>query len=320
MQIAGAWVYRCFDKGQQGIQRSDDGGLSSESSDEEEDDVDEPSDYTTAASSPLILIPPTPSEEKAAITRIQTSAPKPILTSRPLFRETWVHHHPRACWGEQDANAASHCYAGPYYGQVQRLHFEDEVQARVVEVNSSSLMASTPSTSTPSTPSATTPPSLKLDVGTASKVKKKKRFRKKKTHEEYHFGASNDIVGIVMLEIHGADDLPRLENMTRTGWDMDSCVIRHSLNPVWDEKLLFHVRRYETAFKVQLSILDWDKYSSNDHVGDLIEGAPQLDPNTGLYATIGAEGHPMKEYKLPLATEKDVAREARHKPVITVKY
>lgn len=28
----------------------------------------------------------------------------------------------------------------------------------------------------------------------------------------------------------------------------------------------------------------------------------------------------MKEYKLPLATEKDVAWEARHKPFITVKY
>ncbi|KAF9486943.1 C2-domain-containing protein [Pleurotus eryngii] len=195
-------------------------------------------------------------------------------------------------------------------------------------VASSSATASTASTSTPSTSSATTPSSSNLDVGAAS-TGKKKRFGKNLTHGEYHF----DIVGIVMLEIHGADDLPRLKNMTRTGWDMDpfvvisfgkkvfrTRVIRHSLNPVGDEKLLFHVRRYETALKVQLSILDWDKYSSNDHVGDLIEGAPQPDPNTGLYATIGAEGHPMKEYKLPLAPEKDVAREARHKPVITVNH
>jgi hypothetical protein len=35
-----------------------------------------------------------------------------------------------------------------------------------------------------------------------------------------------------------------------------------------DEKLLFHVRAYECAFKVQLTILAWDKLSSNDHVGD----------------------------------------------------
>jgi phosphatidylserine decarboxylase len=37
-----------------------------------------------------------------------------------------------------------------------------------------------------------------------------------------------------------------------------ACVIRYSLNPTWDEKLLFHVRAYESAFKVQLTVLDWD--------------------------------------------------------------
>ena len=68
--------------------------------------------------------------------------------------------------------------------------------------------------------------------------------------------------------------------VTRTGWDMDpfvvisfgkkvfrTRVIRHSLNPVFDEKLLFHVRRYETSFNMQLTVLDWDKLSSNDHIG-----------------------------------------------------
>jgi Ca2+-dependent lipid-binding protein len=33
-------------------------------------------------------------------------------------------------------------------------------------------------------------------------------------------------------------------------------VIRHSLNPLWDEKFPFHVRTYESAFKVQLTVLD----------------------------------------------------------------
>lgn len=36
-------------------------------------------------------------------------------------------------------------------------------------------------------------------------------------------------------------------------------VIRHSLNPTWDEKLLFHVRRHESTFTVQFAVLDWDK-------------------------------------------------------------
>ena len=108
-------------------------------------------------------------------------------------------------------------------------------------------------------------------------------------------------------------------------------VIRHSRSPVWDEKLLFHVRRYETAFRIQLTVLDWDKLSSNDHVGDagldlkeLIEGAPQPDPVTGLYKLDGTEGtnaqeEGMKEFSRPLVTEKGVPWEAKHSPVIRFK-
>jgi hypothetical protein len=40
-------------------------------------------------------------------------------------------------------------------------------------------------------------------------------------------------------------------------------IILHSLNPIWDEKLFFHVREYESTFKVQLTVLDWDKLSNN---------------------------------------------------------
>jgi phosphatidylserine decarboxylase len=100
-------------------------------------------------------------------------------------------------------------------------------------------------------------------------------------------------------------------------------VIRHSLNPTWDEKLLFHVRRYETPFKVQLTVLDWDKLSSNDHVGDarfdvseLVKDAPQPDPRTGLYGEDGDGSHPMKEFRLPLVTAKGVSWEAKHNPVL----
>lgn len=124
--------------------------------------------------------------------------------------------------------------------------------------------------------------------------------------------------------------------VTRTGWDMDpfvvisfgkkvfrTRVIRHSRSPVWDEKLLFHVRRYEASFNVQLAILDWDKLSSNDHIGDasfnvkeLIDAAPQPGPS-GLYAADENGDHPMKEYKLPLVTAKEVPWETKHNPTIT---
>jgi phosphatidylserine decarboxylase len=102
-------------------------------------------------------------------------------------------------------------------------------------------------------------------------------------------------------------------------------VIRHSLNPSWDEKLLFHVRSYETSFNIQLTIFDWDKISSNDHIADysfnvkeLLEAAPQPGPN-GLYPFDEIEEHPMKEYKVPLVAAKDVPWDAKHTPMISFK-
>jgi Ca2+-dependent lipid-binding protein, contains C2 domain len=104
-------------------------------------------------------------------------------------------------------------------------------------------------------------------------------------------------------------------------------VIRHSRNPVWDEKLLFHVRSYETAFKIQLTVLDWDKLSSNGYIGDasfdvkeLLDCAPQRDVGTGLYAADEDGDHPMKEFKVGLSTAKEMPWEAKHNPVITFRW
>ena len=111
-------------------------------------------------------------------------------------------------------------------------------------------------------------------------------------------------------------------------------VIRHSRNPVWEEKLLFHVRKYETSYKVLLTVLDWDKLSSNDHIGDvaldvkeLIENAPQPDPQTGLYKLNEGEDlgdekgeQGMTQFNLPLSTAKEMPWEAKHNPVIRFKW
>ena len=125
--------------------------------------------------------------------------------------------------------------------------------------------------------------------------------------------------------------------VTRTGWDMDpfvvvsfgkkvfrTRVIRHSLNLQWDEKMLFHVRRYETTFKVQLAVLNWDMLSSNDHVGDvsfdvakLVTDAPKKDERTGLYPAEEDEVRGMADFTLPLSTAKEMPWEAKHNPTIT---
>ncbi|KAA1476264.1 hypothetical protein DENSPDRAFT_884196 [Dentipellis sp. KUC8613] len=208
-----------------------------------------------------------------------------------------------------------------------------------------SASASASGSSTPSAVSS--PPVLTTHSRSASTgastptATRKKRLRKSwgagNKKGDFDFNAANDIVGIVMLEIHGATDLPKLRNMTRTGWDMDpfvvisfgkkvfrTRVVRHSLNPVWDEKLLFHVRRYETAFKAQLTVLDWDKLSSNDHVGDasfevaqLSANVPKKDPQTGLYPKEDDNTRSFQEFTVPLRTAKEMPWESKHHPTIT---
>ncbi|PWZ02399.1 hypothetical protein BCV70DRAFT_156823 [Testicularia cyperi] len=157
---------------------------------------------------------------------------------------------------------------------------------------------------------------------------KKRGGRAARKKGEFAFKAElgMDIVGIVMMEVKGASNLPRWSNATRTGFDMDPFTIisfgqkifrtrvaRHTLNPVWNEKLLFHVRRHETNFQTKFLIYDWDRMSSNDYVGgaqvavaDLVDAAPKPDPKTGLYSPEQAGVDNMKQFDLPLSRiEKD---------------
>jgi len=67
-------------------------------------------------------------------------------------------------------------------------------------------------------------------------------------------------------------------------------VIRHNLNPVFDEKMIFQVMRHEQNFSLSFSVVDRDKLSGNDFIGTttlplptIIQGAPDPDPETGLY-------------------------------------
>lgn len=156
-----------------------------------------------------------------------------------------------------------------------------------------------------------------LDSNTTRK--KRRRLRKGRQRKPFHFktSSSKDVIGVVFLEIDSAQDLPRERNMTKTGFDMDPFVItsfskksfrtrvvRHSLNPVFRDKLLLQVHRHEDQFSLKFTIVDRDKLSGNDLVGDcemqiqeLIESGPQADDD-GLYSLKKPEPVERKKFKL----------------------
>lgn len=88
------------------------------------------------------------------------------------------------------------------------------------------------------------------------------------TKIDYSFSGHRDVAGIVLLEIKGARELPRQKTFVKAGgWDMDpfvvvtygkktfrTRVVRHSLDPVWGEKIMFHVRKadLESNNKIQV--------------------------------------------------------------------
>lgn len=130
------------------------------------------------------------------------------------------------------------------------------------------------------------------------------RRRKRKGGNLYEFNNStSDVVGVIYLEIQNITDLPPEPNSVRTSFDMDPFVVaslgkktyrtkrvRHSLNPVYNEKMIFQIQSHEQSYSFSFTVIDHDKYSSNDFVADcnlpvreLIDKAPQADHRTGLY-------------------------------------
>ncbi|KAI9283661.1 phosphatidylserine decarboxylase-domain-containing protein [Umbelopsis sp. AD052] len=114
-------------------------------------------------------------------------------------------------------------------------------------------------------------------LGTDRK-KKKLRRRRRRGNSVVKFYAP-DVMGVMFVEVSNAKDLPPERNVIRTGFDMDPFVvlsfgrhtfrtraIRHNLNPVWNEKLFFHVRHSELKYNLKFAIYDKDKFSGNDFV------------------------------------------------------
>ncbi|KAL6451374.1 PSD2 Phosphatidylserine decarboxylase proenzyme 2 [Candida maltosa Xu316] len=116
---------------------------------------------------------------------------------------------------------------------------------------------------------------------------KKSRFRSKiirkiKEDSDKFEMASRQVLGVVFIEIVSVDDLPPCKNFTRTSFDMDPFVVvsfgkrtfrtgwkRHTLNPVFNERIAFEILPHENNFSIQFLVLDKDHFSFHDDVAHI---------------------------------------------------
>lgn len=182
------------------------------------------------------------------------------------------------------------------------------------------------------TPSGT--PDEKQRQKRRRKIKKLKRKSKLKAYE---FSNMSDVAGVLFLEINRITDLPPEKNLTRTTFDMDpfvvtslgrktyrTKVVRHNLDPVYDEKLVFQVQKHEVNYSLNFAVVDRDKFSGNDFVGttnfpvEKVKAlSPEADPETGLYklpdadrvAPAGDSDHERKK-RFRVSLSRNQSREA----------
>ncbi|KAI9442029.1 hypothetical protein BJY52DRAFT_1194882 [Lactarius psammicola] len=226
----------------------------------------------------------------------------PIYASRDMNANTYLGEYslPIDHWFKETAFAFN-----DRKNKVHRFTIEDQTKDFNLPLPSALFR----SASLPSRPASTARGTMLIKVGFAHPPNSSGLLDLRKTYNalmDIVLGPAvtdKDHTGVVLLEIRGAKDLPKRPNMTRTGWDMDpfvqvsigeevKCtrVIRHSLNPVWDEQLLFHVHERDLSLPMRLSVFDWDRFMSNGLVGCaeisiaiFVERAAKKDLNTGLH-------------------------------------
>ncbi|KAI9145186.1 phosphatidylserine decarboxylase-domain-containing protein [Paraphysoderma sedebokerense] len=86
------------------------------------------------------------------------------------------------------------------------------------------------------------------------------------------------IIGAIVVDVVGATDLPY--EKSPTSFDMDAFVIlsfnkavyrtrviRHNLNPIWNEKIVLPVPASAVKYPLLFSVYDNDRFTGNDYVG-----------------------------------------------------
>ncbi|KAL4992646.1 phosphatidylserine decarboxylase-domain-containing protein [Aspergillus falconensis] len=168
------------------------------------------------------------------------------------------------------------------------------------------------------------------------RLRLKRLKRKSLAARAYQFsGLGNGVQGIVFMEIVKVTDLPPERNVTRTSFDMDpfvvtslgrktlrTPVIRHNLNPVYNEKMVFQVMKHEQLYTMSFTVMDRDKFSGNDFVASagfplqtLIQAGPDIDPDTGLYQFSEEDMRPFakSDAKIsPVPSSSNLSRSSKH--------
>ncbi|CAG8434726.1 9000_t:CDS:10 [Scutellospora calospora] len=147
---------------------------------------------------------------------------------------------------------------------------------------------------------------------------------------------ASEVLGLAFIEVVRAIDLPAEKNVTGLDIDMDpfvvisfakntfrTRVIKHSLDPVWNEKIHFPVKTIETDFIIKFSVYDWDKISTNDLVASKILPIKELmdlaHKNTSKLELQNI-GDGMEEKEIPLEVYGKFANICKSKLVVRLKF
>ena len=102
-------------------------------------------------------------------------------------------------------------------------------------------------------------------------------------------------------------------------------VIPHNLNPIFEEKLVFQVSRYEKSYSLNFAVIDRDKLSGNDFVGTanlpleyITQNAPEASSASGLYCLPEPNGAGLttvenrkSRFRLPMSRSSSVQNLSR---------
>lgn len=108
-------------------------------------------------------------------------------------------------------------------------------------------------------------------------------------------------------------------------------VVRHDLNPSFNDKFILYVRRQADGAAepstVSFDLQDWEQIGTNKGVGSavldldkLIDAAPKPDPETGLYSVEAMRLHAFDEIKLDLDLKEKEKWEGKFASMLTIRY